>query len=98
MNSVQGQRQRVNMFDRAVFRIRLEAGLDESWLKYFAVQSISVEVDEAGHCTTTLISEPVDQAALIGIVNRLNGLGLPLASVEHLGTPLENGLAELDEA
>ncbi len=48
-----------------------------------------VEVGEGGLRTTTLISEPVDQAALVGIINRLNSLGLPLLSVECLGTPVE---------
>jgi hypothetical protein len=42
------------------------------------------EVDEAGFPVTTLISEPVDQAALVGLINHLNGLGLALVSVEHL--------------
>lgn len=73
------------MFDPAVFRIRIRADLDESWSKYFAVQSMSVESDGEGLRTTTLISEPVDQAALVGIINRLNSLGLPLLSVECLG-------------
>lgn len=96
--SGEGRRQqRVNMFDPAVFRIRIQAGLDESWLDYFAVQSISVEVDEAGLCTTTLISEAVDQAALVGMINRLSGLGLPLVSVECLLAAVENGPSELDD-
>ncbi len=84
------------MFDPAVFCIRIEAVLDESWLEYFAVQSLSVEVDEAGHSTTTLISEPVDQAALVGIINRLAGLGLPLVSVECISSAEENGSSALD--
>jgi len=83
------------MFDPVVFRIRVQGGLDESWTTYFAVQSMSVEVDAAQLCTTTLISEPVDQAALVGIINRLNGLGLPLVSVDVLAVaddgPSERG-------
>jgi hypothetical protein len=33
---------------------------------------------------TTLTSEPVDQAALVSLINSLNTLGLPLVSVEHV--------------
>ena len=87
-------RQRINMFDPAVFCIRIEGKLSESWSEYFGAQSMSVEVDEAGLSSTTLISEPVDQAALMGIINHLNGLGLPLVSVECLPTPVENEPSE----
>ena len=84
------RRQRVNMFDPAVFLIRIEGRLGESWSEYFGAQSISVEEDETGLSSTTLISEPVDQAALVGMINRLNGLGLPVVSVECLSAPVEN--------
>jgi hypothetical protein len=83
-------RQRINMFDPAVFGIRIEGRLSESWSNYFGAQSISFEVDEAGLCTTKLISEPVDQAGLVGMINLLNGLGLPLLSVECLPATVEH--------
>lgn len=83
-------RQRVNMCDPAVFLIRIEGRLGESWSEYFGAQSISVEVDEAGFSSTRLVSEPVDQAALVGMINRLNGLGLPVVSVECLLVRGEN--------
>jgi hypothetical protein len=78
------------MFEPAVYCIRIEGKLGESWLEYFGAQSMAVEVDEAGLSSTTLISEPVDQAALVGMINYLNGLGLPLVSVECLPAPMEN--------
>jgi hypothetical protein len=84
------RRQRINMFEPAVYCIRIEGKLGESWLEYFGAQSMAVEVDEAGLSSTTLISEPVDQAALVGMINYLNGLGLPLVSVECLPAPMEN--------
>ena len=83
------RRQRVNMFDPAVFVICVDAPLGESWSEYFGAQSISIDVDEAGRSTTTLISEPVDQAALVGMINLLNGLGLPVVSVECLAASAE---------
>lgn len=77
-------RQRINMHDPAVFCIRVDGKLSESWLDYFGARSISFQVDEAGLCSTTLITEPVDQSALIGMIVHLNGLRLPLASIECL--------------
>jgi hypothetical protein len=40
--------------------------------------------DEAGFSVTTLTSELVDQAALISMINGLNGLALPVISVQYL--------------
>ena len=82
----------VNMFDPAVYSIRIQGKLGGSWSEYFCAQSMSLEEDEAGHISTVLISEPVDQAALVGIINHLNGLGLPVVSVECLQTSVENAL------
>ena len=94
-----GQRRRkLNMYDCAVFCIRVQGDLGESWCEYFATRSISVEVDEAGLSSTTLISEPADQAALLGMINYLNGLGLPLVSVECLPSPVENKPSEKEDA
>jgi hypothetical protein len=86
--------QRINMFDPAVYRIRLNGRLGESWMEYFGAQSLSVEEDQAGRRTTTLISEPVDQAALVGMINHLNGLGLPVLSVECMQAPVKSEPAE----
>ena len=77
-------RPRINMHDPAVFCIRVDGRVGKSWVDYFGAQSISTQVDEAGLCSTTLITEPVDQSALIGIINYLNGLRLPLVSIECL--------------
>jgi hypothetical protein len=94
-----GQRRRkLTMFDPAVFCIRVQGDLGESWCECFATQSISVKVDEAGLSSTTLISEPADQAALIGMINHLNRLGLPLLSVKCLLTCGENAPLEQEDA
>lgn len=74
--------QKFNMHNRAIFRIRIQGELDESWFEYFGAQSVSVEVDKAGNKSTVIISEPLDQGALVGLVNQLNALGIPLVSVE----------------
>jgi hypothetical protein len=77
-------RQKLNMYESWVFAIRIQGELNEDWSEYFGAQSMSVESDKAGFAVTTLISEPVDQAALIGMINCLNGMALPLVSLECL--------------
>lgn len=73
---------KISMHEPAVFRICIQGELDESWFEYFGARSASAEVDEAGNTATIIISEPMDQAALVGLVNHLNALGIPLISVE----------------
>ena len=80
-------RPKLNMYESLVFAIRIQGELDEDWSEYFGAQSMSVEVDEAGFPVTTLISEPVDQAGLIGMINGLNSMALPVISVEYLPAP-----------
>jgi len=66
----------------ATYRIVVRGRLDRSWseqLGGIAVQS-APEVDDAP--ATTLIGKLVDQAALLGVLNGLYGLGFPLLSVE----------------
>ena len=76
--------QKLNMYEPAVFRICIQGELDESWFDYFSAQSVSVEVDQDGQTVTVFISEPMDQGALVGLINRLNDLGLPLISVDPI--------------
>jgi hypothetical protein len=73
---------RLTMHEPAVYCIRVQGKLDESWSEYFGAQSISCEQDGAGNVVTVIISEPLDQGALVGLVNHLNGLGIPLISME----------------
>ena len=72
---------KLNMREPAVFRIRIQGELDESWFEHFGAQSTSLETDQAGNKITLIISEPMDQGALVGLVNYLNALGIPLISV-----------------
>ena len=77
-------RGRLSMYGCAVFRVCVQGALDEHWSDYFGTQSISVETDEDGVAATRFVTEAVDQAALVGLINRLNGLGLPLLGIECL--------------
>jgi len=77
-------RHRLTMYDFAVFRVSIRGMLDKSWSDYFGTQSISIQTYEDGDAVTTFTTEAVDQAALVGLINRLNSLGLPLLAVECL--------------
>lgn len=83
---MEGPYQKISMHEPAVFRIRIQGELDESWFEYFGAKKVSVETNEAGNVVTIIISQPMDQGALVGLVNRLNTLGIPLISVEPAET------------
>ncbi len=86
------------MYDPAVFAIRIQGEIGEDWAEYFGARTISTERGGAGFPLTVLTTEPVDQAGLIGMINHVNMLGLPLVSVECVSAPEENGPAIEDDA
>ncbi len=71
-----------NMYEPAIYSICIQGELDQRWFDYFGTQSVTVATDQTGHRLTTFISEPMDQGALVGLIIRLNTLGIPLISVE----------------
>ena len=89
---------RLNMYDPAVFAIRIQGEIGEDWAEYFGARTISVERGAAGSPVTVLTTEPLDQAGLVGMINHVNMLGLPLVSVECLSVPKENGPSLEDAA
>jgi hypothetical protein len=84
---------KLNMYDPAVFVIRIQGEIGEDWAEYFGARTVSVERGESGSPVTVLTTEPVDQAGLIGMINYVNMLGLPLVSVECVSAPVENWAA-----
>jgi hypothetical protein len=82
---------KLNMYDPAVFAIRIQGEIGKDWAEYFGARTISMEQGAAGFPVTVLTTEPVDQAGLVGLINHVNMLGLPLVSVECLSAPEENG-------
>ena len=67
-------------FDQsATYEIRVQGALDSSWSDWFDDFSITVQGDE-----TVLVGTVVDQAALHGILAKINDLGLSLISVNKL--------------
>lgn len=86
------------MYDPAVFAVRIQGEIGEDWAEYFGARTISTEQGKAGSLVTVLTTEPVDQAGLLGMINHVNMLGLPLVSVECVSAAKENGPSIEDDA
>jgi hypothetical protein len=89
---------RLNMYDPAVFVIRIQGEIGEGWAGYLSARTISTAHGGAGFPVTVLTTEPMDQAGLVGLINHVNMLGLPLVSVECVPAFEENGHSLEDDA
>ncbi len=63
--------------DPASYRIRVKGQLGPEWSEWFG--GMSITCDDPNE--TTLTGQVLDQAALYGILNQIQALGLPLLSV-----------------
>lgn len=63
--------------DPASYRIRVEGQIGPEWSEWFEGMTITAEAPNE----TTLSGPVLDQAALYGILNKIQALGLPLLSV-----------------
>lgn len=61
---------------KAMYEIRIIGRLDQTWSEWFDGFSITFQGAE-----TIMVGEVIDQAALFGVLTKLNDLGLPLMSV-----------------
>jgi hypothetical protein len=68
------------------YQIKAQGQLDESWSDWFDQMTVTVECNADGLPVTTLTGTVIDQAALHGILRRINDLNLPLLSVEQIDT------------
>ena len=73
--------QRLNPDQPAFYRIQIQGYLGQHWSESMAGLSISV-TGERYQSVTTLSGEVLDQAALMGVLNGLYGMGYALLSVE----------------
>jgi hypothetical protein len=78
------------MYAPAIFAVRIQGEIGEDWVEYFGARTISTEWTATGFPVTVLTTEPVDQAGLVGLINHVNMLGLPLVSVQCLSAREEN--------
>ncbi len=78
------QRAKPTLEQPARYRISIQGQLDDSWSDYLGgleIRRASAPPDS----TVTILTGPLlDQAALMGVLNSLYGLGLPLLSVERI--------------
>jgi hypothetical protein len=72
------------MADRGTYQIRVQGQISERWAHLF--DEMSIETDQGGDAApTSMLSGPVaDQAALMGLLQTLYALGLPLLSVQRV--------------
>jgi len=66
----------------AFYRIQIQGHLGQHWSESMAGLTISVS-EEHDQPVTTLSGEVLDQAALMGVLNGLYGMGYTLLSVEY---------------
>ena len=78
-------------FDKpAVYRICVEGQLQDRWSSRLAGLTITRQ-EEGNKTMTVLHGSLLDQAALIGVLQSLYGLQLPLVSIEYLGASESKG-------
>jgi hypothetical protein len=66
------------------YEIRIAGSVDESLVAWFGpVKIVSACGDEG--VTTTLSAIDIDQAALVGLIRHLHGLGISLLAIERIG-------------
>ena len=76
---------------RRAYRIRIEGALDPSWSDRLGGLAITTSGKFGVKTTTVLEGELADQSALMGVLNSLHNLHLPLEALENLSpdTPEE---------
>jgi hypothetical protein len=66
------------------YQIQVQGTLDPRWSGHLGGMAISASTQEDGSAITTLTGILTDQAALLGVLNALYNLHLPLMSVQCL--------------
>jgi hypothetical protein len=75
------------LFDGPVrYQIRVQGRISEVWSDRLEGMLISSDAQLVGSPITTLVGELADQAAVVGVINTLYELHLPLMSVECLSS------------
>ena len=75
-------KQRLHPDQPAFYRIQIQGYLGQHWSESMGGLTISV-TGERDQPVTTLSGEVLDQAALMGVLNGLYGMGYTLLSVEY---------------
>jgi hypothetical protein len=72
------------------YELRVAGHLDDRWSEGLG----GLAVRRQGDGTTVLAGSIVDQAGLHGVITRIRDLGLPLLSVQRIGSGTEHPLTE----
>ena len=80
---------------RCRFRILIQGTLDTGWSDRLGGMNIAGAPLTDGTAASSLIGELADQSALLGVLNTLHDLGLPLVSVERIGEKAKDRPAPL---
>jgi len=81
--------------EAATYRIEVQGRLDENWSGRLGGMRIALSSEAGGSSVTTLSGRVRDQAALMGVLNSLYELHLPILSVEIMGEqPTETHVPE----
>lgn len=75
-------KKRLNPDQPAFYRIQIQGYLGQHWSESMAGLNITV-TEEHDYSVTSLSGEVMDQAALMGVLNGLYGMGYTLLSVEY---------------
>lgn len=75
------------MTEGQTYEIQVQGRIGERWAHWFDDMSVAVG-GEAHRPITTLTGPVADQAALLGLLQKLYTLGLPLLRVDRLPLPL----------
>lgn len=71
----------------ARYRICAQGRFHPDWLDMLSGEWVITEPQLVRPDVTTLVGQVLDQAALIGVIEQLYSLGLPLLSIEYLTPP-----------
>jgi hypothetical protein len=85
---------KLKVYEAATFCIQVQGALDQSWSNYYAGMAIHTEIDSEEHAVVTLTGQVQDQAALLGMLNRLVDMGLPLLLVQYIPEKISENLEE----
>ncbi|MCB9077370.1 MAG: hypothetical protein H6631_07250 [Anaerolineaceae bacterium] len=74
----------INLDDPAQYRICAQGRFSPGWLDMLSGEWAIADDPTGQPGATILVGQVVDQAALLGVLEQLYSLGLPLLSVEHV--------------
>ena len=67
------------------YEIKVHGQLDDSWLGWFGDAKVCVETLANKDQVTAFSDVVMDQAALVGLIRRLHGIGIVLMSIQITG-------------